>query len=392
MSGRTLGWWLRGLAFLGAIILWLPGDWPDRSEPVWLLLPILLVGASAWAIIVRERRPYALWAVGLVGVVGGTTGILAAGLLVLAMRRRLAETLAAAAAGVLLVLVVNGGPLVAAATHGRVRTGSELATWIIGTVVLAIVLPTLTGGFLYSRDMRITVLQQQVIAEQARQDHRQAEAIAREQQRIAGEMHDSLGHQLVLISMHAHLLTASEGRDPALTLEQARAIGSAAGAALSDLRAVVLALREPDRDGPAPGHAAVARLVRKSVAAGGQVTLLDDLAGRDDLADLPESVSTTIYRVVQESLTNAHKHAHGAPVIVRITGAPGDVVRVSIENPLPVAAPATTGSRAGLTALAGRVHLLGGIFEAGPQDGAFLVVAQLPWQVVRATVAVPEPD
>jgi len=83
-------------------------------------------------------------------------------------------------------------------------------------------------------------------------------------------------------------------------------------------------------------------------------------------------------------LTNAHKHAPGLPVLVRLAGSPQAGVRVSVENPLSPDTRSAPGNRSGIQALATRVQLLGGQLEAGVDEGAFLVSAVLPWTVATS--------
>jgi signal transduction histidine kinase len=101
------------------------------------------------------------------------------------------------------------------------------------------------------------------------------------------------------------------------------------------------------------------------------VALHDELG-----AELTGSTGRTVYRVVQEALTNARKHAVGQPVEVRLGG--GEEVRVEVTNPVGRAA-GTPGSGTGLVGLAERVQLAGGTLGHGLSDGAFRLVATLPW-------------
>jgi signal transduction histidine kinase len=210
-----------------------------------------------------------------------------------------------------------------------------------------------------------------------------------ERERIAREMHDVLAHRISLVSLHAGAL---EVRPDLSRDEVARAAGTiraSAHQALEDLREILGVLRAGPNgatpDGgvlrPQPDLDAVDGLVAESRAAGATVTVV---AEAPDRAALPASVSRTAFRVVQEGLTNARKHAPGQEVHVLLAGAPGGALHVRIRNGLAAGAVVIPGSRSGLIGLAERVSLLGGRVEHGVRrdvDGAigFVLEAWLPW-------------
>ncbi|MFF4359104.1 histidine kinase [Streptomyces sp. NPDC001604] len=207
----------------------------------------------------------------------------------------------------------------------------------------------------------------------------QAQRLAREA--IAREMHDVLAHRLTLLSVHAGAL---EFRPDAPREEVARAAGvirESAHEALQDLREIIGVLRagEPDDAGrPQPTLAALDGLVAECREAGMKVTLASRVT---DPADVPSSVGRTAYRIAQEALTNARKHAPGTEVTVSVTGAPGEGLVVDVRNPAPEGeVPAVPGSGQGLIGLTERATLTGGRLEHGPEpDGGFRVRAWLPW-------------
>ncbi|MET9683545.1 histidine kinase [Streptomyces coeruleorubidus] len=207
----------------------------------------------------------------------------------------------------------------------------------------------------------------------------QAQRLAREA--IAREMHDVLAHRLTLLSVHAGALEFRPDAPPAETARAAGVIRESAHEALQDLREIIGVLRagEPDDTGrPQPTLGALDTLVAESREAGMKVALDQRV---DDAADVPSSVGRTAYRIVQEGLTNARKHAPGAEVTVSVTGAPGDGLTVSVHNPPPEGeVPPVPGSGQGLIGLTERATLAGGRLEHGhtPQGG-FEVRAWLPW-------------
>jgi signal transduction histidine kinase len=153
--------------------------------------------------------------------------------------------------------------------------------------------------------------------------------------------------------------------------------------ALDELRMVVGALRE---DGPASGLPATLAdlepLVAGSRSAGQPVELRLEV---EDGSDLPPWLGRTAYRVVQEAITNAVKHAPGAPTTVTLTGGPGEGLAVEVRNAVSERTPSDMGgSGAGLLGLTERVTLAGGALEHGTApDGAFVVRADLPWPTAR---------
>ncbi|MFE3168664.1 sensor histidine kinase [Streptomyces sp. NPDC059224] len=207
-----------------------------------------------------------------------------------------------------------------------------------------------------------------------------AQRLAREA--IAREMHDVLAHRLTLLSVHAGAL---EFRPDAPREEIARAAGvirESAHEALQDLREIIGVLRAADGDEaggrPQPTLGALEALVGESRQAGMKV-VLDNHVG--DPSAVPASVGRTAYRIAQEGLTNARKHAPGAEVTVRVTGAPGDGLDVTVHNPAPEGeAPHVPGSGQGLIGLTERATLAGGRLEhRATGDGGFEVRAWLPW-------------
>ncbi|MFG2126205.1 histidine kinase [Streptomyces sp. NPDC048751] len=214
---------------------------------------------------------------------------------------------------------------------------------------------------------------------EARLRAEQAQRLAREA--IAREMHDVLAHRLTLLSVHAGGL---EFRPDAPREEIARAAGvirESAHEALQDLREIIGVLRAGDSEDagrPQPTLAALDALVAESREAGMKVVL----DGRvTDPAAVPASVGRTAYRIAQEALTNARKHAPGTEVTVSVTGAPGEGLTLSVHNPAPEGeVPAVPGSGQGLIGLTERATLAGGRLTHGPQeDGGFAVRTWLPW-------------
>jgi signal transduction histidine kinase len=219
---------------------------------------------------------------------------------------------------------------------------------------------------------------------QAEQQLRAEQIRYAERTRIAREMHDVLAHRISLLSLHAGAL---EFRPEATAEEIAHATGvirASAHQALEDLHAMIALLRDtPDGETPPPPQptfAALPGLLEESRTAGMRLHADVRVA---DLAAVPDPIGRHALRIVQEALTNAHKHAASAAVDLRIDGAPGEGLAIDVHNEAPVVATGGTeipGSGSGLVGLAERAMLSGGHLEHGRDEhGDFHLRAWLPW-------------
>ncbi|AZM62991.1 MULTISPECIES: sensor histidine kinase [unclassified Streptomyces] len=271
----------------------------------------------------------------------------------------------------------------------------ELGLSLLLTAVLSVtpflvlaVVPGLASRYRAQRHALLDALQRhnaQLVREQA-MVARQARLL--ERQRIAQDMHDSLGHQLALITVHAGALEV----DPDLSDRQREGVGilrEASRTAMRELREAVGILRddagapEPDREDTEPSAARVAasvdRLVEASRAAGAKVELLRSGTERP----LAPAADHAVYRIAQEGLTNAHKHAPGAPITVALRYEPDSLVVEVANGPVPAGAPAGPPAISGGQGLAGleeRARLVGGMVHRGPTpDGGFRLAGVLPY-------------
>ncbi|MFC9272264.1 sensor histidine kinase [Streptomyces zhihengii] len=208
----------------------------------------------------------------------------------------------------------------------------------------------------------------------------QAQRLAREA--IAREMHDVLAHRLTLLSVHAGALEFRPDAPPAEVARAAGVIRDSAHEALQDLREIIGVLRAPgDGDGPdrpQPTLVTLDALVAESRQAG--MTVVFDSAVADPAA-VPAATGRTAYRIAQEGLTNARKHAPDTEVTVAVAGGPGEGLSVEVVNPAPTGRVGKVpGSGQGLIGLTERATLAGGRLEHGvTRDGGFRVAAWLPW-------------
>ncbi|MER7707556.1 histidine kinase [Kitasatospora sp. NPDC097605] len=213
------------------------------------------------------------------------------------------------------------------------------------------------------------------------------EAIVAERSRMARELHDVVANHLSAIAIHATGAQSVARRqhraadDPVLEVLGVIRENSVQG--LAEMRRIIGLLRdsgggEADESYAAPDLSAVDALLAKARAAGQDVGLGFELAERGERGELPVPVQLAAYRIVQESLTNALKHAGPGEVRVLLDFRPGEL-RIAVDSPYRQGAgQALPGARAGLVGMGERASLLGGSFEAGPRDGRWSVRAVLP--------------
>jgi signal transduction histidine kinase len=268
-----------------------------------------------------------------------------------------------------------------------VRSDTAVPNWWQAVLGIACVAAVLAWGmFIRARRQLARTLRDRA---RRAESERIAEARRHERQRIAREMHDVLGHRISLLSLHAGALELRPDRPADEIARAAGMIRDNAHRALEDLRGVIGVLRADgagddwadDAPGrPQPTLAELGELVDESRRAGTLVRL--DCAVVDSAA-VPVAIGRSAYRIVQEGLTNARKHAHGAEVSVDVHGNRGDGLTVELRNPYPVDAAGTTalpGSGSGIIGLAERVGLAGGRLEHGRTPaGDFRLWAWLPW-------------
>ena len=348
---------------LGSFFLWTTlsegGDWPIGAE--------LIAGTVAVAALLRYRRShpvalsFVLIPLGLFfGLPMGATPI---ALFCVALYRRTGVAVAVAAVHA-----------VSLATVYLIALGPTSTFWEATIFLVLLHIIVVAIGMLVRSQRRLV----RSWAERAREveqgeELRVEQARLAERERIAREMHDVLAHRISLLAVHAGAL---EVRRDAPRSEQAAAavIRQSAYEALEELRQVIGMLREPVDDRPQPTLADVPALVAQSRDAGEQVDL--ELAA----AEVPAGVGRHAYRIVQEALTNARKHAPGARVRVAVTGHAEQGLVVEVGNALRAGRPALPGPGTGLVGLRERVQLAGGRLDHGPTAaGDFQLRAWLPW-------------
>lgn len=251
--------------------------------------------------------------------------------------------------------------------------------WVLARGILAVLSLGLLSAIVVVRGTRAEASRSKL---QAQAQHERADALdaalARqaERERIARDLHDGLGHRLSTLALAAGAFEAQVATapvDPHLA-EWARHVRGQAHLALEDMRGFVGALRS-DAPDEAVSLRQLGALVEGVRGAGHRVDLTVILEGMDGVSPASESAA---YRIVQEALTNALKHAPGEPVTVTATAAPGAGIRIRVANPLASTPADVAGGGQGITGIRERVAAVGGEVWIGTHEGWFLVDATLP--------------
>ncbi|WP_411130308.1 sensor histidine kinase [Streptomyces sp. x-19] len=251
--------------------------------------------------------------------------------------------------------------------------------------------PLMMGLYVATRHRLFTTMQERAAALESRQVLLEARAKAEERNRIARELHDVVGHRVSHVVLAAGALQVGAGRGTDWVREEAEHIRSAGVQALVELRDILGVLTDSEHGTaplePTPSTAELDTLVADCRRLGMDITL----DRRGSLEVLPAAVQLAVYRVLQESFTNALRHSPGAAVTAEVSD-DGRAVRILVTNGVATESPAHNLPSAGhgLLGLAERLRLLGGTFEAGPQrDGGFRVRAGIPHTPARTTPSGP---
>jgi signal transduction histidine kinase len=343
-----------------------------RDYPLLVWVDLALGAASFVAVRYRRRYPLpvALALIALTAVASTATGPALLALVSLATRRRWREIIPAALLNLPVVVV-----------YLRLYPDPD-APLMIGVGVLVTGIAVAIGMYVGARRELLASLRDRADRAEREQELRLAQARANERARIAREMHDVLAHRISLVTMHAGALAYRTDLTAEELAKIAEVIQDNAHRALADLREILGILREdpghdqPER--PQPTLRDLGALIADEQQAGARIRLRDH-AGQID--QMPESLGRTAYRIVQESLTNARKHAPGAVVDVIVTGTPGRSLVLVVRNPLPRRRPSgTPGAGLGLVGLAERAQLSGGRLDHRvTRNRHFVVHARLPW-------------
>ncbi|WP_406401782.1 histidine kinase [Streptomyces sp. NBC_00879] len=417
---RTWLWWGRrrsvaldvGLGLVSAFECALEGvGFADKAA---IPVPVgVLFGLIVGSVLVLRRR----WPIAVVLVSIATTpaemGYLMAvvGLYTLAasdVPRRITATLAGMSlAATLIVTFVRVHQDVASADFDP---GAWYVPTMAGFMALGLTAPPVLFGLyigarrrlMESLRERADSLEQELSLLADRAEQRAEWARTEERTRIAREMHDVVAHRVSLMVVHAAALQAVALKDPQKAVKNAALVGDMGRQALTELREMLGVLRAGEKErAVSPVPLAAVRVAAAAAAAAAaddgpsladleglvgesrQAGMVVELAVQGEVREYAPEVEQTAYRVVQEALTNVHKHAAGAKVLVRLAHRDAEVA-MQVENGAPDASgtAAVAGLPSGGNGLVGmreRVLALGGVFVSGPTDaGGFRVSAVLP--------------
>ncbi len=357
----ALGWW--DWALVGAVLVTATGEAvfrPDvASRPLATVVALLVIPALLW----RRAQPLLATAVGYGGAMvlqvpvilgdGADVGLHSM-LVVLVLPYALYRWASGTEALV--------GTAIVAVPAGLGLATSEATSDVIGGATV------LVAAFALGAAMRYRAMASRREVQQVR---------AHERGELARELHDTVAHHVSAIAIQAQAGRAVAATDPAAALEALAVIEAESSRTLQEMRAMVRVLRDGETADYAPqrGISDLDELTRMGAVV--QVRCEGDLAG------LPQPVDAAVYRICQESVTNAIRHAVNATAVtVRVTGEVA-VVRLRVHDDGRAARPATNGGY-GLLGMAERAKLLGGTCHAGPDPaGGWSVEATLPRGMAR---------
>lgn len=268
-------------------------------------------------------------------------------------------------------------------------------TWLVAIATALLALALVAVSWFWGDSRRLREAQQRALLERNRQlvhEREQERKLAAldERARIAREMHDIVAHSLSAIITQADgaRYSAAAGQQGAglqglsLEIQTLETISTTARSALAEMRGLLGVLRTDDEEvlyQPLPALHNLGQLVEQSLKLGLPVTLIEDYAGVEE--KLPAGAQLTIYRVVQEGLTNAAKHAAGTPSMTVRVQALRDRLEIDMHNaPGEAGRKPMPGARQGLLGMRERIHMYGGQLHYGHlPDGSFQVRAAIPY-------------
>ncbi|WIY00583.1 histidine kinase [Amycolatopsis mongoliensis] len=365
---RWLSWWDGRVVLLAldvavaaaVIVVTLTGGDPRDPHPA-LYVPAVLV--SGLALLARRRWPFLVLLVAVACMPAGVT----------LLPLMVAQYSVAVRHG---VSWVTGLAVVVAGVAGKVLpvlSAPESFTQVVIVLGFFVFGPVLAGLWMHQRAALLAVLRDRAEEAERTRTLLADQAVFAERRRIAREMHDVVAHRVTAVALQAGALSL---RAPDEKTEQAaETIRATSATALDELRAVLRVLRDDAPAESGPGVlASLEDLVAQVTATGARV----ELTLPDPLPVVPDQVGRAVYRVVQESLTNAGKHAPHAAVDVRLA-VTGERLAVEVTNRLTPHGSAVPGSGYGLVGMRERVELAGGDLRTGPTgDGRFRVSAGFP--------------
>jgi len=360
---RTPGWWLPGVLALAQAVVLLARE----RLPLVVLAGVAAFDVVAMAVTVGEIGTTAFGvAVAVYTVVRRVSG-----------RRRVGAVAFVAVAGLVVVGVAGQG-------SDEIPPGWALPFAAV-RVALAVALPAAVAAVVSGREQLVAVLRERAEFAELDRERRAVEAVRRERTLMARELHDLAAHHLTGIVVSAQAADALLARDPERARGYLDAVQRDARTTLANLRQTVGLLRS-DAEGelaPVPSIEQLPALVADAVAGGADVRL--ETSGPP--VALGPLAGVAAYRMVQESLANAARHAPGAPVVVEVAATP-ERVRISVANAAPASTIDTPDEGYGLVGMKERAALLGATLVTGPTDeGGWRNTLDLPLEHTD-----PDPD
>ncbi|HET8766431.1 MAG TPA: histidine kinase [Pedococcus sp.] len=369
--------------FSGLLFVAMASGPAHDGPPGWLTALDVLLGVLSLVLLpLRRRYPlpvaFLLACFGFVSICSAGAALIA--LISLCTHRRWVP-----------VAVTAVPSILAGLSYEQIRPTGNGSTWdtvtniVIGVLVYAVCVAI--GYYLGARRALLASWRERAETAEREQSSRVAEARANERARIAREMHDVLAHRISLVAMHSGALAYREDLDREEVTQAATVIRDNAHLALTELRDVLGVLRLTDAEAsptdpperPQPTLADLDELLADARAAGCAIDARVDL---DAAHGIPDSLSRNAFRIVQEVVTNARKHAPAERLALEVRAAPGDGVHITARNAIPSGGdgPALPRSGMGLAGLTERAVLSGGSLTFGvDRRGDFVVTARLPW-------------
>ena len=326
---------------------------------------LLLAFATCAPLVLRTRFPLSAWAASALAIIATsqvigssfTSGYLTVAVLVCGL--------------CLYAVTIRCRPRVTVAATALTLAGAAIldpSSTVAAVFLIAI--PPLLGTVVRVRRSGARQLAEQELR------HSGERALLEERQRIARELHDVVAHHMSVIAIQAEAAPYKTADPPAELVESFADIRASALAGLTELRRVLGVLRAGGQSlAPQPGLADLDALLDS--ARSGGVSITATRSGNP--VALPEGVDLSAYRILQEALSNAMRHAPGSHVLLHAAYL-GDRVTLEVRSDAgPRPAPALVGGGHGLVGMRERVAMLGGSLDAGPtEDGGFQVTAVLP--------------
>lgn len=358
------------LSFVLTLAMWFQGSGPDAMNRPAAAAIFVCAFVGNFALLWRRSHPLQVHAVVLAASVlvlaGTSNGVFALTFSLYSLGRYAADDRASFIGMLAALLFVSVDLFV-------------LSTPSIGSVIAAglVILLWYVGRRLRFRGEYLRLLEERARHLERERNAEAERAVAEERTRIARELHDIVAHQVSLMTVQAGAAKTVAKSDPQAALDAMAAVEEAGRHALAELRHLLSVLRPAHGTndlGPQPGIRDLPRLVREVSGAGPAISLTTE----GPLSDLPARLDLTVYRIVQEALTNVLKHAGTAVHAEVVVRAEGDNVQVSIRDDGRGDAGGARGGH-GIAGMRERAELVGGSLVAGPvPGGGFEVRASLP--------------